>query len=216
MSLMALESVLLHVFDFFGTRAYVAPEFAFWNWFCAHESRLFALRTKDDPLLAHLGSLLEAVHPDLGFELGTTATGRRELVISANGRLRAFPAVERLCAVAPDLAAWRCVRFRPRRTPLHGVDFGGRSVAVEDVRCVPVRDGRRVGVFLFLRHYEGREQALFRKIAQLLLDETLGELAVAHHLGFVELEPWEARYFSHSIPLSSLPAAFDAACSCHP
>lgn len=211
----AAETLLLRVFGFFGTPAYVAPEVAFWNWFAANEGRLFALDSEDDPLFSDLAEVLEAVHPDLSFELGSVTDGRREFVISASGKPSAFPVVERLHRMAPHLGQWQWVRFRPRRLPLHAIEFGGKSVRVEDVHYALVRDAQRVGIILFLEAYSRAEQTVFGRIGQLLLDEALGEYAVACYLGFVELQSRASRYFPHASPLSELPAAFEEFRSCH-
>ncbi len=206
-----VENFLLRAFEFFGTRAYAAPEIVFWEWFGAHEASLFALDSEGDPVFCALAEALEAVHVDLCFELGTVAAdGSREFVISASGNLQAFPAVERLLRMAPELPRWRWVKFRPRRLPLHTIEFGGKSVHVDEVHYALVRDAQRAGVILFLEHYNSAEQGVFQQIGRLLLDEALGEHAAATRLGFVELQSRASRYFPHASPLCELSSAFDA------
>lgn len=207
----AVENFLLQVFGFFGTRAYAAPEIVFWEWFGAHEARLFVLDSEGDPLFCALAEALEAVHTDLCFELGAVAAdGCREFVISAGGNSQAFPVVERLLRMAPQLQRWRWVKFRPRRMPLHAIEFGGKSVRVDEVHYALVRDAQRAGVILFLEHYNSAEQGVFQQIGRLLLDEALGEYAVATQLGFVEMQSRASRYFPHALPLRELSSAFDA------
>lgn len=209
------ETLLLRVFSFFGTPAYVAPELAFWDWFASHECRLFALNSEDDPLFGELADMLEAVDADLSFELGCVANGQREFVISASGVPAAFPAVERLFRTAPVLACWQWVKFRPSRLPLHAIEFESKSVRVEDVRYALVRDETRVGIILFMGNYCDEDCVLFARLGRLLLDEALGEYAVARYLGFVEIQSHRSRYFPHASPIRELPAAFEEFRACH-
>jgi len=80
------------------------PEGRFWNWFQAHDSALFAVKTGSEPICGELSEELHRVHSALTFEFGPVDSGRREFVLSADGIKDAFPAVLALGRTAPALA----------------------------------------------------------------------------------------------------------------
>src|SRR5437867_1488986 len=55
----------------------------FWNWFQAHDSALFAVKTGNELICGELSEELHRVHPALTFEFGPVESGRREFVLSA-------------------------------------------------------------------------------------------------------------------------------------
>ena len=71
----------------------MTSEGRFWNWFQAHDSALFAVKTGNEPICGELSEELHRVHPTLTFEFGPADSGRREFVLSADGIKDAFPAV---------------------------------------------------------------------------------------------------------------------------
>jgi len=206
------QGILSRVFGFLGTPAYSAAETSFWRWFCANENALFELETNCSALLRELRYELESVHLDLSFEVGGKEEGRRELVISASGNPAAFPAVERLINAAPDLPRWKWISFRPRRMPLHPVTFADKTVAPRDVSFQLVHDGDRVGIFLFIKGYVSQQEVIYGQIGQMMLDQALGEYALATRVSFVELQGCSARMYSKSAPLVKLARKFDAFC----
>jgi len=114
-----------------------------------------------------------------------------EFVISAGGIRAAFPAVYALYDNAPVLPRWTWVKFRPRRLPIHDVDFGGKKVRAEDVRYLLAKDGEKVGIVLFFDGYNEPQKATYGQIGYLFLDEALGEYAVETQVGFIEFHSRE-------------------------
>ena len=152
---------------------------------------------------------MHKVHPDLTFEFGPIAQGWREFVISAGGIQAAFPSVEALYNTAPVLKRWKWVKFRPRREPLHDIEFGGKAVQSKDVRFLLVRDEPKVGIVLFFEGYNEDEKNVFGQIGYLFLDEALGEYAVEMQVGFIKFESRDSKYFAQASLLDALPAQFD-------
>ncbi len=184
------------------------PEAAFWSWFADNEQRLFTFESDQDAVFAELGRRMESVHQDLAFEFGPVRDGRREFVLSAGGSVAAFSAVEALHAVAPELARWTCIAFRPRRTPLNDLAFGEKQVRVDDVHYLLAKDGDRVGVVFF---FDGDvEKRTYAELAFLFLDEALGERDVETRVGFVECEPRSSKHFAEARTLRELPHHFDS------
>jgi hypothetical protein len=185
------------------------PSYAFWRWFEDNEEQLFALEGDREALFDALSSRLSAVHTDLTFEIGPDVEGMRDLVISAGGISRAFPAVVELTNAAPELPRWRVIAFRPRRSPIHDLTFGDVSVRAEDVRFAAVPDGDRLGLVLLLPGFRETPDETFEQMAYLFLDEALGELDVETLVGFIEVQAPTGDALTHSTPLSTLPDTVD-------
>lgn len=163
----------------------LAPEQQFWQWFEDNEAALLAVESGGEPVCASLARMLHAVHPDLAWEIGPRAP-RRELVISAGGNRRAFPAVEALAAAAPPLPRWTVVRFRPPRDPRGTIALGGLEVCSDDVRVRAERDGGKVGLTVRMEGYRGTPEHLFEQIGFLFLDRALGEYVLETRIGFID------------------------------
>jgi hypothetical protein len=184
----------------------------FWTWFDENEEALFELVSDDDPLFGELTSELGRIDGRLTFELHPRgANGKREFVLSADGNKELFPTVEQLYLNAPALERWTWVKFRPRRDRILDITAYGKTVKVDEVRFMLARDGKKVGIVLFLPDYEPNLDKEYGTIAFLFLEEALGEYAVETQVGFLQLRPHGAEHFAESAPLSELPQRFDAA-----
>jgi hypothetical protein len=200
---------MVMAFTLFSGGAAASGEEAFWKWFVKNEPRLFSFEGNQEAIFAELGERMERVHGDLTFEFGPVHDGKREFVISAGGIKAAFPAVEALHSKAPSLPRWTWVKYRPRRLPLNDIDFGGKSVKVDDVRYLLAKDGDKVGVLMFFDGYNEKEKATFGQIGYLFLDEALGEHSVETEVGFIEFFGRNSKHFARSRPLRELAAHFD-------
>ena len=190
-------------------RAQAGTDEQFWTWFVAHEPRLFAFESDQERVFDELTRELTGVNADLTFEFGPVANGKREFVISAGGIRSAFPAVESLYRTAPMLPRWTWVKFRPRRFPIHDLNYGGKAVKADDVRFLLAKDGEKVGIALFFDGYSEAEKRTYGQIGYLFLDEALGEYAVETQVGAIEFLSKDSKYFPQSRPLPELPHAFD-------
>lgn len=193
----------------FGSKAAASGEDAFWKWFVANEPRLFTFEADQEAVFDELGKQLKRVNGDLTFEFGPVNSGKREFVISAGGIKAAFPAVEALYGKAPALPRWVWVKYRPRRLPINDLEYGGKSIKVDDVRYLLAKDGDKVGVVLFFDGYNEKEKGTFGQIGYLFLDEALSEYSIETQVGFIEFQGRESEHFAHSHPLKELAAHFD-------
>src|SRR2546426_8870335 len=56
----------------------------YWNWFQAHDSALFAVKTGNEPICGELSEELHRVHPALTFEFGRSEEHTSELQSPCN------------------------------------------------------------------------------------------------------------------------------------
>lgn len=184
------------------------PEAAFWAWFVANEAMIWDFERHPERVAERVFPRLARVDPDLGLDFGSIRGGRRELVVTANGVVEAFPAVVRLAAAAPPLRRWRVVSFRPRRGlqgDLHMLC--GDTVRMEDVRfAADVEDGR-LAVDLFVPGYRRTPTDEFGRVGSLLLDLAVGELDARTRVERVIVRPLlDAR---RGRPIAELPCLVD-------
>src|SRR5579859_3139341 len=118
--------------------------------------------------------------------MGPIKDCKREFVISAGAIRSGFPAVEAPYGVAPPLQRWIWVKYRPRRSPINDLEYGGKSIHADDVRYLLAKDGDKVGIVLFFDGYSDQQRSTFGQIGYLFLDEALGEYAMETRVGFVE------------------------------
>lgn len=187
----------------------MSSEVDFWKWFVRHEHELLSFDEADqEPIFDRVAAELRKVDSDLSFEFGPSGEPKREFVISASGVRRAFPAVISLADSAPTLDRWQVIAFRPRRSTVNLVDFGGKSIDPKDVQFTLVDNGRTAGIYLFIPSFKEDDVSL-KMIGYLLLDETLGEYDVATQLDFVEMKCPDTPTIGNRYALAELPTLFD-------
>lgn len=187
------------------------PEQQFWRWFEKNEKMLFELEKDRERIFDELTKQMEKVHPDLTFEFSPVKdNGKREFVISAGGVKKAFPAVEALFGSAPTLARWQYIKYRPRRSPLNDLEYGGKSIKADNVHYGMYKDGEKVGIVLFFDGYNEKEKSIFGNIGYLFLDEALGEYDIETKIGFIEFHGRDSKLYENARPLKELADSFDA------
>jgi hypothetical protein len=199
---MAISSFM----SFFGH----SPERDFWNWFAKNDDRLFHFERDQETVFDELSRAMGKVDSHLTFEFGPVMeNGKREFVISAGGIVDAFPAVELLFESAPELARWHFIKYRPRRFPPNDIEFGGKSIAAEDVHYHLFKDGAKIGIVVFFDGYNDDEGDIYGQIGFLYLDEALGEYDIETKVGVIEFHDRSSARFDGARPISELPAHFD-------
>lgn len=162
---------------------------AFWRWVAEHEAELRAViaePTGEEPVLEALLEALHAVDPNLYYLLGGDETGH-ELIITAEGELKAFPAVQALVAAAPALPGWQFIAFKP---PM-GCDFVLRheaaSIDANQTWFLPATSPSGFGVKLACPSFTGKHADDYEFAAIELLDVVLGELVAARDVKHLEV-----------------------------
>jgi hypothetical protein len=191
----------------FGRRT---PEETFWRWFQQNSDRLFRFEADQDRVFGELSSALSRVEKGLVFEFGKVREGRREFAVSADGITARFPAVRRLVAVAPSLPQWVIIPFRPPASLEVVIEYAGISLGPDDIWFVASQRSK-VHLTLFVRGLTEANLPTLRSAGFVLLDNALGEFAVATQVGFVEWKPLPEDPAVEGLkPLRSIRDAFDA------
>lgn len=165
------------------------PEVSFWRWFVESSDRLFHFEMDQEAVFDELSVALHQVDPNLTFEISNIQDGKREFVISADGILESFPAVQRLAAAAPLLDRWIVIPFRPPQGVGFIVDFGNFTLDPADVWFSHESDRDRTGLTIYVRGLLEENKEVAAQAMYILLDTALGEYDVETKIGFVELQP---------------------------
>ena len=155
----------------------------FWKWFVAHTKELEKIKRGDEPIADQLHLELQKVNPTLTFEMQTQERPY-ELIVSADGIIDAFPAVQRLVAAAPKVKGWKIIAFRPRKDGIDKIQVAGRNYKLSELSFLTVgKPERKVDVAIFA---PGEDDAT-RMAVYLFLDTILGEYDVETRLAGIEI-----------------------------
>jgi hypothetical protein len=189
-----------------------SPEQRFWDWFQRNQRRLLRSDPRDPLWVRDLSAHLKRVHPDLTWEASADTEPVRELIISANGMLSAFAAVDSLVDAAPPLPQWTIVRFRPRVPAYAGskLEYEGILVRGDDIECVLTCEEQGLGLRIYIRGCPTAHDLQFAGAAFIHLDSALGEYDVGCKLGPISVLPFEDDADEpNRFPFSELRERFD-------
>ena len=206
-----VKLIVMSILSIFGFKAKASVEADFWTWFQNNEDMIFHFEKDTENTFDKLSAALSKVDPELTFEFSPIReSGKREFVISAGGIKKSFPSVELLFNSAPEFKKWTIVKFRPRRTPLNDLTFGGVSIKSDSVYYNLYKDQDKLGVILFFDNYNEKEHSIYGNLGYLFLDEALGEYDVETKLGFIEFHNKSSKQFAGATQIKQLSEQFDA------
>jgi hypothetical protein len=212
--LIALLLAALAFLASLGTASSATREEDFWAWFQTNEDRLYNAERNGALIITDLMDELEKVNENLSFEVGPpNADHQRDFVLSADGFLRAFPAVEALHAAAPELPRWNIIKFRQREA-VHGgtvvASIDGEAQSGE-MRYIMTTDGGKVAISLFLPGAGNLSHDVNTYVARLHLQVLLGEEDFGRFVRQVSVWDVTDERYNVSKPIVDLPSEFDAA-----
>jgi hypothetical protein len=184
----------------------------FWSWFLRHDEALFNSEAESDLYLRDLTRAMSRVHSGLVWQVSAVQSGRRELVISADGDPELFSTVEALADAAPQLLRWTIVRFRPREPEYAhgGIRMEGTDVRASSVECTLATHGRDIGIDMYIPGCTEAHEPRFIPVALLFLDGALGEYDAVCKVAAFAVRPFdEACPPNTRFPFSELRERFD-------
>lgn len=185
-----------------------SPEKKFWDWFSENRENF---TSHDSSVLKPLAEKIHSIHPDLTFEFSLPKGGEREFVISADGIRGTIPAVEKLCAAAPDIVGWTIKKYRQRgQSDDIELQFGEIKFDSSDFYVTLHRDGSSVGLTVFVRDTNRfSKEGQYQGAAWIFLDNAIGEYDMMTKVGFVEFADGSVESELPKYALRDLPQAFD-------
>ncbi|MGZ5192022.1 MAG: hypothetical protein ACXWCZ_13520 [Flavisolibacter sp.] len=167
----------------------------FWQWFENHQSEYLHLDELDyqrkefllDQFLKRLHEYCDKLYFQIG---GTPAKERRELVISAEGNLEYFEAVEKLISAAPELNNWKVVGFKQPMGTDFITEYGELVLDPKKMWFLPLnneQDPKMIGIKICIDKYDSNYASKFKQAVYQVLDTILGEKATATELNYLDV-----------------------------
>ena len=166
---------------------------AFWQWFAEHRAGFNRLSEPKEPFWDLVLEELKKVDRRLWFELSEIGSAVREFVVTAEGHVEAFPIVETLVRLAPEIAGWSFVALKP---PM-GFDFVTRYEGMvfnpSHMWFLPLESASRphdFGMRVGVQGLGSMDGIAARSAVLVILDTALGERSAAleiQHLEVIEL-----------------------------
>lgn len=167
----------------------------FWNWFKNSQDEYQRLdhldRKRKEFLLDQLLNRLHEYDNNLYFQIGgNPSKERRELVITAEGNVDYFEAVENLVYAAPELNNWGIIAFKQ---PM-GIDFvtahGELVLDPKIMWFLPLNNKHNpqmIGIKVCVDNYDPNNAGKFEQAVYQVLDTILGEKATATELNYLDV-----------------------------
>lgn len=179
----------------------------FWEWFLKHSDDYFHLNEENfESAFKAIEKQLLKINPALTFEFSVDLiAGKREFIISADGNLDAFPAVEKLTMAAPVMEKFKVIAFR-QREEASDIQIGDVLLKPENMFFTYTRLDGSLDLDIYLKDSPTNDDD-FLAAAFILLDAMVGEYDLAVKVGDIEFRPYEESMFL--LPISELPGLID-------
>lgn len=183
----------------------------FWAWFVANLDRFNRFENEQQNLMDELSSQLQFIDDNLVYEVSSSTSGVRELIISADGIKESFPSVVALTNASPDIDGWIITAFRPRvDIEQFTLKFDGRELRPGDhYFCLQAED-RNIDLILFIPGLSEENRTEFVNPSYVLLDMAIGEYDVTTKIRYIDHQPLKWTTSRKGLkPLTQLPKEFD-------
>lgn len=191
-------------------------EYKFWKWFSKNSKRIDNFEKDQEEIFDEIQNQLQKINPYLTFEISCEKNGKRDFIISADGILEAFPAVEKLYSMKPKLSEWNFIKFRPPRKIENSIRIGNKELCPKDIRYKLIKNKMGIlnplaatttipmDIILFCNGYTEQEHEVYSQVAFLFLDECLGEYYVEKYIGKITLQSFDNEDFDNSMEIQCL------------
>jgi hypothetical protein len=185
------------------------PVVSFWGWFAENGERFRDPKSADARrALDKLHQLLRAIRPGLVAEFTCADERAVEIAISADGQAELFDAVTDVVKAAPPLEGWKVSAFRQPGNTDVTIRFGGTTLSAADIWFARNDASGRVDLVLYVRGMDETNYGQLGGAVMILLDNALGEYAMATAIGSVDFAPLPPDPTSAGlIPFVDLPPA---------
>ena len=204
--------ITIPILMLFYSCANKSQEDLFWNWFEKNNLKYYEnadqiLKKKN--LLDDLTSELKKINEDLVFEFSPiNENGIRNFTISADGLIEAFPSVENLIKVAPEIDNWKINAFR-QRTPGEDltIEFHDFKISYSDIFYKYSETNEKLGLEFYIRDYNGNGQK--QNAIYILLDALIGEYDAVKIIEWIEWNKLNESEIDSLIPFVTLRKLID-------
>ncbi|MCC5931232.1 MAG: hypothetical protein JJU28_18430 [Cyclobacteriaceae bacterium] len=182
----------------------------FWEWFTENSELYFEPDSLREKHFECLLQKLKRIDKNLTFEIGPlNETGKRQLIISANGILSSFTSVMAMVEKAPSLTLWEVLPFRQRKPDAFDeVRIGNISVKKKDVFFKYAKDFGKIELELFIDGYKDEDDT-YKAAAFIILDHVLGEYDTEMKISSICFHMLDELNHNGLFPIDKLPELVD-------
>ena len=159
----------------------------FWEWFTENQDQYRQLiKLEEDEMMALFDEINERVQQycsklEVNISLGDMAV--HTLIISANGNVDYFEAVDDLVRMAPRLRQWTFIALRPPADewPIE-FTYEGLKISVDRLWFAPMLhddEPHKLGIMVYFKGYKKNKEDIYFGAANEMLERLLGERASA-------------------------------------
>lgn len=167
----------------------------FWNWFNLNQNKFLFLsdieEDKKDNLMGMFLTELHKFNDGLYFNIGGHKDDEKvELIISAEGNLEYFPAVEKLVSYAPSNKNWDIIAFKPPMGKGFSMDYRGKAFDPEKILYIPLNaksEPKAIGFNVCYPDYKESDKEIFVIGTYLILDTLIGEKSTTLDIDHMEV-----------------------------
>ena len=183
------------------------PIAEFWAWFETAAPRVY--ETGDDAVNRDdMAYWLGRIREGLSYEV-LREGHKAELIISADGRIASFGAVDAIVNGAPKIRRWKIRALRPRAGRLRPVTVDGATIDPATAFFDLYEDTGRLGVVFYLAQYDAGHIEAYRTAARRLMCQAVGERQVGNDVGFVDFDTRDVRDPQFSRPFVDFREVFN-------
>jgi len=180
----------------------------FWDWFQEKELAYYELEDSKDPLFNELHEKLTEYYDGLTYQFSIKSPeGKKELVVSADGNIEAFPAVTALVDAAPEFSRWKIIAFRPRVSEEFELTMGEKVFSFDDFYFLHAMDVATIALQLHIRNFEDTQE--YQQAAFIVLDNVLGEYDMETKVGHIEFLRLDENKIEGLYGIKDLPVVVD-------
>lgn len=167
----------------------------FWNWFNKKQNKFLFLsdvsQREKDNLLQEFLLELHQYNENIYFKIGGHPNDEKvELIISAEGDLEQFPAVEKLTSYAPKYKNWEVIAFKPPMGNGFCLNYRDKVFDPEKIIYIPLsakQNSKAIGFNVCYPDFEESEKEIYINGTYLILDAIIGEKSTALDIDYMEV-----------------------------
>lgn len=176
---------------------------SFWNWFVKNSKHIYHFEKNQNAIFKSIKCELNKIDSNLVFEFSPILpNGKRKFVISADGIINSFPAVEKIVNKAPTLNDWEIVAFRQPNKGINEISVGKTKANFDNIFFKYQKNVNNIDVLLYLPNF--MESAEWSMLSFLILDIVLGEYDTEMYINRIDKKILD-KETKDLIPIKRLP-----------
>ena len=162
----------------------------FWQWFANHLSEFNSLSNSDEPFWDLAVEQIKKVNERLLFELSEAGSATRELIVTAEGHVEAFPIAETLVSLAPRIEGWVFVALKPPIGFEFTTRYEGTLFEPRRMWFLPLNSPSQpqsLGLCVGIQGLASMDETSAHNAVLVILDTALGERSAALDIQYTEV-----------------------------